>query len=45
MVGHFSIIFLSILQGLLVVGDNDHEHCCCFDGHEFNKVLFLLRHV
>ena len=45
MVGYFSTIFLSILQGSLVVSDNDHECCYHFDGHEFDRVLFLFRHV
>ena len=45
MVGYFSIIFLSILQGSLIVSDNDHEYCYCLDSYEFDRVLFLLRHV
>ena len=45
MIGYFSIIFLSTLQGSLVVSDNDHEHYSRFDGHEFDRVLFLFGHV
>ena len=45
MIGYFYTIFLSILQGLPIVGDNDHEYYYHFDSYEFNRVLFLFRHI
>ena len=45
MVGLFITIFFGVFQGSLIIGDNDHKHYCCFNGHEFDKVLLLLRHV
>ena len=45
MVGLFIIILLGVFQGLLIISDNDYEYCYCFNGHKFNRVLFLLRHI
>ena len=45
MVGLFITILLSAFQGLLIISDNDHEYHYCFNGHKFDRVLFLFRHV